>query len=112
MKLPPLPPKWKFKSPFLTDEEDYDRYVLSKEGNIDRLRVSQILENHGYSEYSSLWKHGDRQQKTISEVVSALNDIIEAMRDCPDFGAFVTLADGRSIQPLARARAAIAATQQ
>lgn len=42
------------------------------------------------------------------DLLDALKAVTEAMRDCPEFAEFFTLHDGRSIQPLGFARAAIA----
>jgi fructose-1,6-bisphosphatase/inositol monophosphatase family enzyme len=50
----PLPSGWSYKSPYLTDEEGYQRHVIEN-GRIDRNKVATVLENHGYLEHARMW---------------------------------------------------------
>ena len=45
-------------------------------------------------------------------LLEALLEVDEALRHIPEYGAFVTLANGLTIQPRGRVLAAIAAAQQ
>lgn len=41
------------------------------------------------------------------KLLQTLEEVLEALRDSPDFGAFVTLSNGSNIQPFGRVVAAI-----
>jgi hypothetical protein len=75
MKTPPLPPKWSYKKPFLTDSEDYPRYVLDQSGRLDRMYVAGILDNHGLPDYAAAWRGQD-----LTPLQLAAPELLEALQ--------------------------------
>lgn len=71
MKLPPLPPRWSYKAPFLKDDEGTERYVLNSNGKLDRLKVALILENHGHPEHAEAWRTGSETHGALAELLAA-----------------------------------------
>ena len=47
-----MPKGWKVESPFLTSEDGCERFILTKGGEIDRIKIAETLENYGYTEHA------------------------------------------------------------
>lgn len=80
----PLPSGWSYKTPYLTDEDGYQRHVVEN-GRIDRNKVATVLENHGYIDHARRWY--------LSPLEAAAPEMLEALKAFVDIQESDALAE-------------------